>query len=365
VGLGISLDLSRVFPRVCRRTGNGHGGNLGDAMMATQSLLAHADLAHAAPTVTVRGCAKLNLSLAVLDRRPDGFHEIESLMVPVSLADTVLVRATDVPGIRLAVRFGGRLAGAGRALARDVPTDDRNLVVRAARALAEQAGCERGLAIELVKGIPSGAGLGGGSSDAAAVLRAAATAWNIDWPTARLAAIGAGIGSDVPWFFAGGAAIVRGRGDVVDSVPALPPLFAVIACPATGLSTAEVYAGCRPDATRRGDADRLAAVLARGGFAAAVPLMANALEPPARRLCPDIERLLADLRRTGGTHPRLTGSGSACFALARTAAEARGIAARLTAIRGDDGSAAWPGVFAVRVGGGSGDPRGGGPAEIM
>jgi 4-diphosphocytidyl-2-C-methyl-D-erythritol kinase len=330
-------------------------------MMATQSSLARAE-----PIVTARGCAKLNLSLAVLDRRPDGFHEIESLMVPVSLADTLVVRASDKPGIRLAVRFGGRLAGAGRMLARDVPADDRNLVVRAAQALAAEAGCERGLAIELVKEIPSGAGLGGGSSDAAAVLRAAATAWDIDWPVTRLAAIGARIGSDVPWFFAGGPAIARGRGEVVDPVPPFPPLFAVIACPATGLSTAAVYADCTPDTTRRGDADRLAAVLARGGFAAALPLLSNALEPPARRLCPDIDRLLADLRRAGAIQPRLTGSGSACFALARTAAEARGIAARLSALRDSDGSGVWPGVFAVRVGGAAPEhSRSGGLPEIM
>ena len=330
-------------------------------MMPTHSLAARAE-----PMVTVRCRAKLNLSLAVLARRPDGFHEIESLMVPVSLADTLTVRASDEPGIRLAVRFGGRLAGAGRALARDVPADDRNLVVRAARALAEEAGCTRGLAIELVKRIPSGAGLGGGSSDAAAVLRAAARAWEIDWPAARLAAIGARIGSDVPWFFAGGPAIARGRGEVVDPVPCLPPLGAVIACPATGLSTAAVYAGCTPDATRRGDADRLAAVLSRGGFAAALPLVSNALETPAGRLCPEVERLLADLRRAGAVHPRLTGSGSACFGLTRTAAEARGIAARLAALRGGDGSVAWPGVFAVRVEGGPGEQtRSGGPPGIM
>jgi len=331
--------------------------------MATQSMAAETERG-----ITVRCCAKLNLSLAVLDRRPDGFHEIESLMVPVSLADTLFVRATAEPGIRLGVQFGGQLAGAGRILARDVPTDDRNLVVRAATALAAEAGIDRGLSIHLVKHIPSGAGLGGGSSDAAAVLRAAATAWEIDWPVERLAAIGARIGSDVPWFFAGGPAIARGRGEVIVPAPPLPPLFAVIACPATGLSTAAVYAACTPDASRRGDAERLAAILARGGFAEALPRLFNALEPPARRLCPDIDRLLADLRRAGAVHSRLTGSGSACFALTRTAAEARGIAARLAAVRGGSdpvssdpvssehigsgGRTAWPGVFAVQVGGG-------------
>jgi 4-diphosphocytidyl-2-C-methyl-D-erythritol kinase len=303
-----------------------------------------------AASLTVRAPAKLNLSLAVLDRRSDGFHEIESLMVPVSLGDTLVVRATESPGIDLRVRFGGRLAGAGRPLARDVPVDDTNLVVRAARALAAEAGITRGLSIDLVKEVPSGAGLGGGSSDAAAVLRAAATVWGLEVEPGELAEIGSRIGSDVPWFFAGGPAIARGRGEAIEPVAPLPPLFAVIACPAAGLSTAAVYAACTPDPTRCGDAARLAAQLARGSIAAAVPWLANTLEPPARRLCPDIDSLLADLRRSGGFEPRLTGSGSGCFALARTAAEARGIAARLAARRGSDGGPAWPGVYAVRVG---------------
>jgi len=236
-----------------------------------------------APGLVIRAPAKLNLSLAVLARRPDGFHEIESLMVPVTLHDTLRVRRRDDGAITLAVRYAGRLASAdGRGLARDVPVDDSNLVVRAARALRDRAGMAAGLDIELVKEIPSGAGL------------------------------------------------------------------AVIACPATGLSTAAVYAACTPDATRRGDAERLAAALAAGDLPAAMPLMHNALETPARRLCGDVDRLLTALARAGAVAPRLTGSGSACFAVCRTAAEARGIAARLAAER-SAGRAAWPGVFAVRL----------------
>ena len=299
--------------------------------------------------LVIRAPAKLNLSLAVLARRPDGFHEIESLMVPVTLHDTLRVRRRDDDAITLTVRYAGRLAGAdGRALARDVPVDNSNLVVRAARALRAEAGVTAGLDIELVKEIPSGAGLGGGSSDAAAVLLAAARVWGLDWPRERLAAIGAVIGSDVPWFFTAAAAVVRGRGESVTPVEGVPPLPAVIACPATGLSTAAVYAACTPDATRRGEAEQLAAALAAGGLPAAAPLMHNALEAPARRLCGDVDRLLTALARAGAVAPRLTGSGSACFALCRTAAEARGIAARLAAER-FAGGAAWPGVFTVRL----------------
>ena len=138
------------------------------------------DGASADATVTIHAPAKLNLSLAVLDRRADGYHDIESLMVPVTLHDTLHVAPTTEPGISLRVRWGGRLARIDPAYAGDVPAGPGNLVVRAAEALAREAGVDRGLQIDLIKQIPAGAGLGGGSSDAAAVLQAAADAWQID-----------------------------------------------------------------------------------------------------------------------------------------------------------------------------------------
>ena len=318
--------------------------------MATRSFSTSAAGLRSEP-VSVRAPAKLNLSLAVLARRADGFHEIESLMVPVTLHDTLRVQVSDVPGIRLRVRFGGRLATpAGSALANDVPTDASNLVVRAAQSLAVEAGlaaspdspCTPGLDIDLVKRIPSGSGLGGGSSDAAAVLMAATQAWGLDIPSDRLAAIGARIGSDVPVFFAGGAAIAGGRGERIESVAGLPPLHAVIARPLAGLSTAAVYARCTPDASRRGAAQQLAAMLATGRFRGALPLMHNSLEEPARNMCAEVARLLDHFARAGAAHPLLTGSGSGCFALMRSATEARRVAARLE-------MAGWPGVFAVRL----------------
>lgn len=300
--------------------------------------------------VTAHAPAKLNLSLAVLARRSDGFHEIESLVVPIDLADTLLLRDGGPPGIRLTVRFAGdEASGRGGPLARDVPADATNLVVRAIAALAEAAGIEPAIDIELEKRVPSAAGLGGGSSDAAAALRAAAASWGLDWPPERLATIGAGIGSDVPWFVSGRTAIIEGRGERLVPVADLPPLFAVIACPASGLSTAAVYGACVPEPARAGEAARLADSLAAGDLRAALPLLHNSLEAPARGLLPDVARLLDDLGSAGGIAPRLTGSGSACFTLCRTQAEARTVAARVVALE-DEGLPRWPGVFAVRVG---------------
>jgi 4-diphosphocytidyl-2-C-methyl-D-erythritol kinase len=132
-------------------------------------------------------------------------------------------------------------------------------------------------------------------------------------------------------------------------VTGLPALPAVIVCPASGLSTAAVYAACRPAAERRGDASRLVAALATGGLRGAIPFVTNALEPAARRLSAEVDELLGALAAAGAVCPRLTGSGSACFTLARSLAEARAVAARLAAVRTPDGARRWPGVFAVRL----------------
>ena len=302
--------------------------------------------------ITIQAPAKLNLSLAVLARRSDGFHDIESLMVPVTLHDTLVMRPVADPAVRLSVRFGGCLARPEAApLRRDVPADESNLVVRAARLLAAEAGESRGLEIDLVKEIPSGAGLGGGSSDAAAALVGAAQAWGIDWPRPRLVELAARLGSDVPFFLVGGPAIASGRGEALVPVVGIPPLAAVIACPAEGLATAAVYARCAPDGGRRGLARRLADALVAGDLRGACAAMHNDLEPPARTLSAAVGRLLEALAAAGAMRPLLTGSGSACFALARTIDEAQGIAARLRA-------AGWPGVFPVQV---AAAAAGGGP----
>lgn len=299
--------------------------------------------ADAAGVVHLRAPAKLNLSLAVLDRRPDGFHEIESLMVPVTLHDRLQVRRQPAGVFSLTVRFKGRLAGGpGKRLARDVPADESNLVLRAARLLAQRAGVAAGLAVELEKEIPSGAGLAGGSSDAAATLRAAVRLWNLDWSTEQLAALSAELGSDIPWFFLRSPGLVAGRGERVTAVQGIQSFPVVIACPVEGLATGAVYAACRPDTSRRGQAAQLARALKAGSLQQALPLMHNMLEPPARQLAPAVDRLLSAMAQAGAVRPLLTGSGSACFSICRTMSEARVMAARLDA-------SGWPGVFQGRL----------------
>ncbi len=181
--------------------------------------------------ISLRAPAKINLFLRVVGRRPDGYHDIESVMQMVGLYDDVSVR----PRRR---GFEIRVQGA------DLPSGSGNLVYDAAVAFAKQAGVTAGASIRLIKHIPIGAGLGGGSSDAAATLIALNRLWELRWPRSRLAEVGAVLGSDVPFFFQGPTAWVTGRGERVRRIarPRLageprPSAWAVLVNPGFPVST--------------------------------------------------------------------------------------------------------------------------------
>jgi 4-diphosphocytidyl-2-C-methyl-D-erythritol kinase len=177
--------------------------------------------------------AKINLALEVTGRREDGYHAIDTVMTTLDLADRIVVTAREA-GAGLEVALSG-------AYARGIDVAD-DLSGRGARALAKAAGRAPDVRIELTKRIPSPAGLGGGASDAAAVLRALNVLWGLGWPPARLAEVGAGIGSDVPFFCHGGTARCTGRGEVVEPLPDLRPLRLLLLVPAVPMP---------PDKTRR------------------------------------------------------------------------------------------------------------------
>ncbi|MBS0319527.1 MAG: 4-(cytidine 5'-diphospho)-2-C-methyl-D-erythritol kinase, partial [Proteobacteria bacterium] len=171
---------------------------------------------------------KVNLFLHVVGRRADGYHELETAMAFVDFADT----------IEIASRDDGRIVRT-RALAGIAEDDD--LALRAARALAQATGTRMGADIGVVKRIPQGGGLGGGSSDAASVLLALNRLWSLDVPRAELLALGATLGADVPVFIGGRAALARGIGERLAPLT-LPPLWLVLARPATSVPTASVFA---------------------------------------------------------------------------------------------------------------------------
>jgi 4-diphosphocytidyl-2-C-methyl-D-erythritol kinase len=290
----------------------------------------------------VNAPAKLNLFLDVLGRRADGFHELETLMVPIRLFDSLAFEPTPAvakrPGeilFRLRVCDRGRRAGEAFA---GVPTGGDNLVVRALELLRERSGCQLGAKVELVKRIPTGAGLGGGSSDAAAALELANRAWGIDWSHERLSRLAAELGSDVPFFLSHGAAICRGRGEIVERLPGLAPLHAVVVKPPSALATRAVYErfDALPPSERipfaKGGRDRLSALtgaLRKGTLFELDRWIGNRLQAAAESLSTWIGRARGEFAALDVLGHQLTGSGIAYFGICRHARHARRLASIL------------------------------------
>jgi 4-diphosphocytidyl-2-C-methyl-D-erythritol kinase len=248
--------------------------------------------------------AKVNLFLEVLGKRADGYHELESLMVAVSLYDTLVFQEDSTGEITF------RCDDAA------IPQGMTNLVVRSALVLQKETGSQRcGARIWMRKRIPAAAGLGGGSSDAAATLAALNVLWKLDLALPDLDRLGAQIGSDVPFFFHTPAAVARGRGEQLTPLTLDQPLHLVLVCPEEGVSTAEVYRRLGPSDIRHPIKPILDS-LTRGDAATVGSLLFNRLEATAVPLCPAVSSCLESLRAAGLCGSRMTGSGSASFGLA-------------------------------------------------
>ncbi|MBW3622256.1 MAG: 4-(cytidine 5'-diphospho)-2-C-methyl-D-erythritol kinase [Armatimonadetes bacterium] len=252
--------------------------------------------------MTLRAYAKLNLLLRVLRRRSDGYHDLLSVMQTVSLHDLVTLEPTETEGIRLTASDPA------------LPTDERNLAHRAAMAFYGRLGLEPYLALHLEKRIPMRAGLGGGSSDAAAVLTGLNRIFGGPLEARELHALAATIGSDVPFFLRGGGAVAEGRGERLTSLPPFTSMHAVLVCPGFGVETPWAYARVTPkDSIPAG----LSALLAseRLEWDSLIPFMTNDLEPPVKAEHPEIETLENRLTALGARHAMMTGSGSTVFGL--------------------------------------------------
>ncbi|NUQ66638.1 MAG: 4-(cytidine 5'-diphospho)-2-C-methyl-D-erythritol kinase [Pirellulales bacterium] len=286
---------------------------------------------HRSPSgFVVHAPAKLNLFFEVLGKREDGYHEIETLVTPIGLCDTLYFREASAGPIDFACRQIVSATAVSDSGPQSIPAGPTNLVVRAIELLRERSGIVAGAVVRLIKRIPAAAGLGGGSSDAAAALLAANAGWRLGWPNGRLAALGAELGSDVPLFFAGGPAVCRGRGELVEPVGSLGNLHFVVVRPPAGLSTAAVYRVCQPGAPPRRIAPLLEA-FHRGNVRKAGRLMFNRLETAAETLSPWIQRLRHELARMDCLGYQMSGSGSCYFGICRHARHARRVAKRLEA----------------------------------
>ncbi len=308
---------------------------------------------------TVLARAKINWSLNILGVRPNGYHELDMLMQQISLSDELVFEPADA----LSLTVGG------------APGDESDLVLKAARALAElarQRGMETsGARICLTKRIPSRAGLGGGSADCAETLKALNRLWNLNFPMETLLELGAKLGADVPFCLTGGLARVSGVGERIEPLRNPPHCALVLITPGGGLSTPEVFraydemvkqgedfwgkhaenavkyspenptsgscmAECSPEALTRGNCAatehsplRLAEVLLAGDYALAERLSFNALEAPAIRLLPEIGKWINRFRELGARYVRMTGSGSTVFGVFDSLETARAIASQI------------------------------------
>ncbi len=254
-------------------------------------------------TLLTRAAGKINLTLSVGARRPDGYHMFESLMATVTLYDDLLLKLSK-KGLNLTCDDGA------------IPTGVDNLVYRASTLLAEQSDLEPNIDIELIKRIPTQAGLGGGSADAAATLLGLNELWNLGWPNDELVKLAAMLGSDVGFFLEGPLAICSGRGEQVRPLEFVWDFWAVIVKPKVSLSTAEVYKHFVPKENRPFlRAGRLAKLLPGSKPSQIYPYLENDLESAAFRVRGELGELRNQLEKSINVPVRLSGSGSAMFAL--------------------------------------------------
>jgi 4-diphosphocytidyl-2-C-methyl-D-erythritol kinase len=250
--------------------------------------------------------AKINWTLEVLGRRPDGYHELRTLLQSISLADELRFTPLD-HGIEIVTDSA------------DVPADERNLAYRAASLLSSETGSDHGIRIELIKHIPVAAGLGGGSSNAAITLLALQRLWRLDLSVTELCKLGARLGADVPFFLIGGTCLGVGRGDEIHAMPdmEMPPLLLVNV--GLALSTQEVYRNLPPELTAPAPLAMMPftleaanrAMTAGGG----VPSVCNDLLLPVVERYPILREVLERLVAAGASVTSMAGSGSTLFAI--------------------------------------------------
>ncbi|MGO1061130.1 4-(cytidine 5'-diphospho)-2-C-methyl-D-erythritol kinase [Planococcus sp. FY231025] len=250
----------------------------------------------------VKAPAKINLTLDVLFKRPDNYHEIEMIMTTVDLADRIGLKATE-SGIHIesADRF--------------VPNDSRNLAYQAAKLLKDTFGIKSGVIISLEKQIPVAAGLAGGSSDAAATLKGLNQLWQLNLSLDELAELGAKIGSDVSFCVYGGTALAKGRGEIIEELPAPPNCWVILAKPTIGVSTADVYGAFDAAKAHHPNTAGMIKALEDGDYQAMCDNLGNALESVTLGMHPEVAQIKDQMKKFGADAVLMSGSGPTVFGL--------------------------------------------------
>lgn len=259
-------------------------------------------------TIRVPAPAKVNLYLEVVGKRPDGYHELRTVMQTVNLLDEVELEPAPDGTISLECDAPG------------MPPEEDNLVYRAAIALQERFEIEQGARIRLKKRIPAGGGLGGGSSDCAAALKGLSRLWEIDGKADALHEIATGLGSDIPFFLTGGTAVCKGRGEQVVAVPCFHDFHYVLVMPGFPVSTAKVYANVTKGLTSpQGKLKKVLRGIREGKLDLLADGFHNDLEEPAHRVSTKLAEIRSTLERlpwaANGKRLLLCGSGSSFFVI--------------------------------------------------
>ncbi|QKN94158.1 4-(cytidine 5'-diphospho)-2-C-methyl-D-erythritol kinase [Bacillus amyloliquefaciens] len=247
--------------------------------------------------------AKINLSLDVTSKRPDGYHEVEMIMTTIDLADRI--ELTELPENVIRVASHNRF----------VPDDQRNLAYQAAKLLKERYQVKKGVSIMITKVIPVAAGLAGGSSDAAATLRGLNRLWDLKLSVEELAELGAEIGSDVSFCVYGGTALATGHGEKIRHISAPPHCWVVLAKPTIGVSTAEVYRRLNLQQVRHPDVQAMIDAIEEKSFQKVCGQLGNVLESVTLNLHPEVAMIKNQMKRFGADAVLMSGSGPTVFGL--------------------------------------------------
>lgn len=251
----------------------------------------------------VKAPAKINLTLDVLYKRPDGYHEVEMVMTTVDLADRILLEP----------RKDGNIVLTSNSSV--IPTDDKNHAYQAAQLLKHTYGINEGVTITIDKEIPVAAGLAGGSSDAAATLRGLNQLWNLNLSIDTLAELGAKIGSDVSFCVYGGTALATGRGEKIEQLPPPPNCWVILAKPPISVSTASVYGGLSLDKVEHPNTKEMIRALEEGNYELIYHTLGNVLESVTFQLHPEVKILKEQMKRFGADGVLMSGSGPTVFGL--------------------------------------------------
>lgn len=254
--------------------------------------------------LSIKAPAKINLTLDVLHKRDDGYHEVEMIMTTIDLADRIELTSMEEDDIIIESSGGF------------VPCDNRNLAYQAADLLREKFNRRDGVHIYIDKQIPVSAGLAGGSSDAAATLKGLNQLWDLGLTVDELAVIGAEIGSDVSFCVYGGTALARGRGEKIRQIASPPPCWVVLAKPTLGVSTADIYRQLDLNGVTHPETENMMDAIRKKDYTRINETLGNVLESVTLKQYPEVRHIKEQMTRLGADGVLMSGSGPTVFGLA-------------------------------------------------